>query len=244
MKSNRPRLLSLLLLVATALLSGCATAVPTYKLHSTAATRAPALQQVAIAPVDGELAELTAGGMLEPREEWTAAAVKNITDALAAETGYKPALSLPGAATMEVRTELEDVQALLRAITLNRMSQVVPGRGIPFPAATEAALTYNTGPLPEHVKNLQSDAVLFVFIRDSFASAGRKGLLALSFVGAALTGVAVVPAMGSTAMSAALVDRDGTVLWFNHSLGGHDPRTPEGARTLVKDLLKGLPRQA
>jgi hypothetical protein len=42
-------------------------------------------------------------------------------------------------------------------------------------------------------------------------------------------------------MSAALVHRDGTVMWINHSLGGHDPRTPDGARALVRDLLKDLP---
>lgn len=66
-------------------------------------------------------------------------------------------------------------------------------------------------------------------------------MLALSFIGAALTGVAIIPPMGSTAMSAALVDRDGTVIWFNHALGGGDPRTPDGARALVRSLLAGLP---
>ena len=239
MKARLGRWLAAGVVVAGFLLGGCATAPVTQKVHASAAARMPALKQVVIAPIDAELAELTAGSVLEPRGEWTSAAAQHLTAALAQQTGYT-APAAPALAGEDTRAELEEVQALLRAITLNRISTTVPGRGIPFPAA-DGPLSYHTDPLPREAQAWQADAVLFVFIRDSFASAGRKSLLALSLVGAAFTGVAVVPTMGSTAMSAALVDRDGTVLWFNHSLGGHDPRTPEGAQALVRDLLKGLP---
>jgi hypothetical protein len=239
MKACAGRWLAAGVLVAGWLLGGCATAPVTQKVHASAAARVPALQRVVIAPIDAELAELTAGGVLEPRAEWTTAATQNLAAALAGQTGYTR-LEAPALTAEDTRAELEEVQALLRAITINRLASTVPGRGIPFPAA-DGPLSYNTDPLTHEAQAWQADAVLYVFIRDSFASAGRKSLLALSLVGAAFTGVAVVPAMGSTAMSAALVDRDGTVLWFNHSLGGHDPRTPEGAQALVRDLLRGLP---
>jgi hypothetical protein len=218
-------------------LGGCATKSATYELRDSAAVRVPTLQHVIIAPIDAELAQLSAGGMLEPREEWTTAAAKNISAALAAETGFEPVL----AANADTQGELQDAQAQLRAITLSRLASIAPGRAPVFPAAA-GPLTYNTGPLSQHVAALHADAVLFVFIRESYATAGRKSLVALSVVGAALTGVAIVPPMGSRVMSAALVDQDGKVLWFNHSLAGHDPREPEGARELVKQLLTGLPR--
>jgi hypothetical protein len=228
----------MVLLTAAMGFTGCATAPVTYKLRESATTQIPSLRQVVVAPIDAELAELTAGGVLDPRDEWTKAAAKNISDALVAETGFTPTVALESADT---RGELEEVQALLRAITVNRLSTAVPGAAM-FPAAA-GPLNYHTGPLRHHAASLGSDAVLFVFIRDSYATAGRKSLLALSLVGAALTGVAIVPQMGSTVMSAALVDQEGQVLWFNFSLGGHDPRQPEGARALVREILAGLPRR-
>lgn len=218
--------------------AGCATSRATFKVHPEATSRVARAGQVAVVPVDAELSELTAGGILEPRMEWTATARRNLIAALAAETGFTPAEL--ASAPLEASAELEAVQALLRALTVHRMSSAISGRNDPF-AENNQTLSYHTGELQHLAAAIGTEAVLFVFIRDSFASAGRKSLIALSVVGAALTGVAIVPQMGSTSMSAALVARDGTVLWFNHSLGGHDPRTPEGARALVRDLLKGLP---
>jgi hypothetical protein len=231
-----PAPLFVLLAFVVALFSGCATTPVTYKVHDSAATRAPALRQVVIAPIDAELAELTAGGVLEPRAEWTETAAKNLSAAFSTETGFNAVAPTEPA----TRAELEEVQSLLRAITINRFSAVVPGGAPPFPAAA-GPLNYNTGSLAQQARDHNADAILYLFIRDSYATAGRKSLIALSVLGAALTGVAIVPAMGSTAMSAALVDRDGTVLWFNHSLGGHDPRQPEGARALARQLLAGMP---
>ena len=219
--------------------TGCATAPVTYQTHATAAGRVPQLRTVIVAPLDAELSTLSAGGLTEKRDDWTDAAVRNLTAALAVETGWKPSTSLTSEQCTQLREETEDVQALLRAITLNHLLGAVPGRN---PAAARAGpLTDNTGPLSQHVAQLGSDAVLFVFVRDSYATAGRKSLLALSVVGAALTGVAIVPRMGSNLMSAALVDQDGTILWFNFQIGGSDPRTPEGAREVAHKLLAGLP---
>lgn len=172
--------------------------------------------------------------------EWTAAASRNLMSALGSETGFTEVSLTSG--PVEVATELEAVQALMRTFTVHRVGTAIAGRADPF-ATNNQTLDYHTGALVAFPGPANADLVLFVFIRDSFASAGRKSMVALSVVGAALTGVAIVPQMGATVMSAALVDRDGTVLWFNHSTGGHDPRTLEGARLLVHELLKDLPKK-
>ena len=239
-RARRLRSLPSALMAALALqLAGCATTPVTYKTHATAAGRVPQLRSVMVAPLDAELSTLSAGGLTEKRDDWTDAAVCNLTAALATETGWKPSTGLAPEQRAQLREETEDVQALLRAITLNHLLGGVPGRN---PAASRASsLTYNTGPLNQHTAVLGSDAVLFVFVRDSYATAGRKSLLALSVVGAALTGVAIIPPMGRDVMSAALVDHDGTVLWFNFQIGGADPRTPDGAREVAHKLLAGLP---
>ena len=233
---------SYLLLPALILLlffTGCATAPVTYRAHTAAGERVPKLKTV-VAPLDAELSELTAGGLLEPHENWTNLAVANLSEALTAETGWTTATSLSPEQQMLVRSETEDVQALIRAITLNHIVSLFPVRG-PF-AIPEGTITYNTGPLKEHASAYGEGAVLFVFVRNSYATAGRKALLALSLVGAGLTGVAIVPPMGTDVISAALVQTDGTILWFNYHAAGADPRTPEGARELARQILNGLPR--
>jgi hypothetical protein len=49
--------------------------------------------------------------------------------------------------------------------------------------------------------------------------------------------------MGVTSSSAALVARDGTVLWYNQlGAAGLDLRTPNAAAEWVKRLLAGLPK--
>ena len=233
------------LALCTALLAGfagCATTNANYGLQSGAAKRIPAFKVVVVDPLDAELCELSTGGVAERRDDWTAEAAKNLTAALAAETHWQPAATQPATGDSAVREETTDVQALLRAINLNHMLRQMPGPA-QLPAKPDAPLTYNTGPLPRHVAAYGSEAVLFVFVRNSYATAGRKTLAGFAVLAAAFTGVAIVPTMGSDLACAALVDSDGTVLWFNQSRGGADPRTPEGARELAKQLLSGLPKR-
>jgi hypothetical protein len=89
-----------------------------------------------------------------------------------------------------------------------------------------------------------ADALLFVFVRDSYATAGRKALAVLGVLTAGFTGVAIIPQMGSTVASAALVERDGTVLWFNlNGAATGDLRQMPGATNTAKALLAGLPKK-
>lgn len=60
-------LLSALIALTTSF-SGC-NAPATYRLRSDAEAKAASLHTVAIAPVDAELSELTAGGVLEKRDD-------------------------------------------------------------------------------------------------------------------------------------------------------------------------------
>ncbi len=212
-----------------------------YRLHDGAGGRVVALHSVVVAPIDAELFELGIGGVSEKRDDWTTQATANLTAALAAQTGWKPSTDLTPEQRSALHDEVEDVQALLRAMTLNHLLNAGPGPVVSPFASAQAQLTYNTGPLKAHAAAVGCDGVLFVFVRDSYATAGRKSLMALSVLGAAFTGVVIVPTMGADLMSAALVEKDGTVLWFNVQLRGADPRTPDGARQVATRILDGLP---
>jgi hypothetical protein len=220
--------------------AGCATAPVTQLTHASAPARVAGLHTVVVAPLDAELSELTAGGIAERRDDWTEQAAKNLATALSEEAHW-PAPPPPAPdRSQALRAETEDVQALLRAITLNHLSRHVPSP-VAFPNPIPETLTYQTGSLEQHAA-VGCDAALFVLVRDSYATAGRKALLVLGVLSAGVTGVALIPNMGADITSAALVDRDGTVLWFNYQLGGGDPRTLEGAREVAKKLLATLPR--
>lgn len=227
-------------LAAILLFTGCATAPVTYRAQAHTAERLVRLKTV-VAPLDAELSEFTAGGIIERRDDWTDQAIAHLTEAFAAETGWRPPESLTAEQLGRVRDETEDVQSLLRAITLNHLVTSLPAPG-PF-AVPVGTLNYHTGPLTEHMAAMGDGAVLFVFVRNSYATAGRKALLAFSLIGAGLTGIAIVPSMGTDVISAALVETDGNVLWFNFRVGGADPRTPGGARELAQQILAGLPKR-
>ncbi len=82
-----------------------------------------------------------------------------------------------------------------------------------------------------------ADYALFVFMRDSYASAGRVAVIAV----AALLGVGM---QGGVQLGfASLVDlRTGEVMWFNRLVSGvGDLRTPEPARQAIESLLTDVP---
>lgn len=202
-----------------------------------AAERLGTLGTPLIAPPKVEVFELTAGGVAEKRDDWTDQALQHVTNALTAQTGFKPHIAgtEPNDA---VREELQEVVAMLQTITVNHVGNLIGPKQL---SSANRPLSYNVGRIDTLADALGSEVLLVVFARDEFSTGGRKALMALGVLTAAVTGVYVVPAGGATLNSAALVQRDGTVLWFNYAQGGGDVRTPEGADQSMKALLAGMP---
>ncbi len=185
---------------------------------------------------DVHLATLTAAGLHEAREDWSRAGQANLTQAIEAELQSRshPFETMDPASSMQGETG-----QLLR---LND-------------AVGESVLQFEyLGPrLPTHAKTFDwtlgegartlgqekgADYALFVTARGTYASAGRKVLM----IGAAMLGVAVP--LGQQRVFASLVDlRTGRIVWFNVATAGPsaDMRSPDGARSLTRSLLKGAP---
>lgn len=233
------RNLAVLLLAAVAFLSGCATPQVSYKTRATTDAKVAAFTSAQFAPLHVEVFELSAGGVREKRDDWTAQAVQLLSTAFHAESGYK--VGSPTAADLDpvaVR-ELAEVHALLQVITVNHaVNSIAAPPGL---SPAKRPLTYNVGPIDHLLDTLKTDGLLLVMVHDEYSTGGRKALMALGFITGAITGVMVVPAGGTTVNSAALVERDGTVLWFNYGGSQGDLRTADGARATVKQLLAGLP---
>ena len=225
-----------------ALISGCASAPNSSPGtdEPQALTHPPA--RISIAPVDVTLAELTAGGSIQVRADWTESVREQITRNVAARTGFQPHQEI-AAGSPEMSAEAADVQPLLRAMAMNRLmaNSPTPAANSVPPEALTREFDYDVGPLLAHTEMQGDGAVLFIFGRNSYATSGRKAILALSLVGAAFTGVYVAPSMGSSLAAAALVDHDGRVIWMNEMSVNYDLRTPAGLERFLEQLLHDLP---
>lgn len=185
---------------------------------------------------------LTAGGMVEHREDWTEQARRHVTSSLVSQqnrrggqtnvaksredTGADPALI----------DDLTDLHHMVGASI--RMHKFSP---MPLPTKRDA-FDWTLGERAvEFGKATRYDYALFLHAQDSFSSGGR---VALQIAGALACGfgVCVMPTGGMQVAFASLVDlKTGQVVWFNtlaSSVG--DIRTREGADKMVKSLLDSM----
>lgn len=194
----------------------------------------PAGSKLVIVPADMELFSISAGGIQEPKADWTEAAQKNFKEALA---GRRAELG----ANMEELKEAElDEFAELNALQHAVAAAVFvhhTGIGLKLPTKNDR-LDWSVG---EAVKPLKAktggDFALFTWIRDSYASTERKAtMIALALLGSISTG-------GQQVGYASLVDLNtGRVVWFNdlRRMSG-DLREQAAANETVETLLKGFP---
>lgn len=227
----------LALLFISLAFSGCATTQVTYKTLNDAPQRVAKLKPQ-VAPLHVEVFELSAGGISEKRDDWTQQVTTHIAPLLASETGYRAAPTLTDEQKAAVDGEMAEVVGMLQIITLNHLTHLMgPAELQP----QSRPLTYNVGRIDKLLDALRADSLLVTFVRDEYSTGGRKALMALGFLVGGVTGVYLVPHGGITVNAAALVERDGTVVWFNYAGSGGDMRTPDGARATAKLLLAGLP---
>lgn len=222
-----------LLLVTAVFLAGCVAPV---QRQAKELRREPGKNPtIVVMPLDVELAELTAGGLPEPKAEWTDAALQHMRSALANEARqYKVKLVdySRDSGTPEDRVTSLDLVKLHRAVGSSILvHQYIPGQDLPSKAGK---FDWSLGPEVAAIARSHSgDYALFLFVRDSYASAGRVGVIVV----AALVGIGVP---GGTQIGfASLVDlKTGEIVWFNRLARGHgDLRTPDAAGETVKELV-------
>jgi hypothetical protein len=189
-------------------------------------------------PPDVELSELTAGGLLEPKADWTERAREHVAAALAQQLRAKGATFVAYEAPNSGEDEAADIQLVKLHDTVG--STIFAHKYVPILALPTKGDRFDWT-LGTSVKQLQArtgaDYALFLFLRDSYASAGRVALI----VGAAILGVGVPG--GQQVGFASLVDlRTGDILWFNrHITPSGDLRAAEPAGQAVQSLLTELP---
>jgi len=211
-------------------LSACTNTVATKGVNASFNFTAPVKRVVIVQP-DVELGELTAGGLVETRADWTAAAKTFISQDVAATLGSKNIEVVhddkpPSEHTTQI-VKLHDVvgqEAIFHTLA------DLPNKG--------GAFDWTLGPGTNDLREeYGADYALFVYVRDSYTSAGRVMMM----IGLAAVGVGIQG--GQQVGFVSLVDlRNGNIVWFNRlaSTNG-DLREEKPARAVVDNLLDGLP---
>lgn len=195
----------------------------------------PASSKLVVVPVDVELFSISAGGVQEPKADWTQAATLHFNASLKAKANL-----LGNNVSNMKESELDEyaeLSALHGAVATSIFVYHMFGGAGGLPTK-DGKLLWSMG---DAVKDLRdktgADYALFTWVRDSYASAERKAaMVALALLGVGISG-------GAQIGYASLVDlKTGQVVWFNNLARGFgDLRDEKSALETVEALLKGFP---
>ena len=219
-------------------LAGCAT-----QTHQqiTQLNRVEAKQpRILLMPINVELSEMAASGMLEPKADWTDAANKFMIAALRDENAKRNVHMTEfdeEKAPVDKRDDIQQLNKLHGVVGQSIMiHQYIQQLALP---TKEGKFDWSLGPNARALKELYgADYALFVYVRDSYTTAGRAAMIVLA-------AVFRVHLQGGTQVGfASLVDLDtGNVVWFNRlARPSGDLRTEVAAQETVQTLIAGLPQ--
>lgn len=195
---------------------------------------------VVVIEPDIELSEVLAGGVQEPRKEWTEtarrlypAAVRSRLDT--ARTPLKPDYKVP--TDLDPNSRLGQMIRLNEAVSFSIIDYTSPGNQLA--TKKDKKLDWTLGPGVQELRQATgADYALFTLIRDSYTSGGRAALriAAMLLLGGDIGG-------GTQVGVTTLVDlRTGQVVWFNfQAKQTGDLRDAQGASATADSMLKGLP---
>jgi hypothetical protein len=196
-------------------------------------SKVPRGASIVLMPADIELFEISAGGVTEPRADWTETAERHVTQ------GLRTRKAKLGAQVKEFEQGNDQaLAALLRLYRAVSEAVVVHHFGSLKLPTKEGRLDWSLGPDAAPLRERTgADYALFTWIRDAYASEGRKAAMLVG----ALFGL---PLAGGVQLGyASLVDlRSGQVVWFNRlrRMSG-DLRESEAAQETLDALLAGFP---
>ncbi len=229
----------LIFMLTIFVLFGCAP--KTYKTHPQFNTNCKLIKSYCLIKPDVEICEISAGGVTEIRDDWCAQGLENVVGALEKTLDLKKVNYKRITIDDDFKKEIEDIQALYRAVSQSiRLHAIGPGPYV-FPDKA-ASFDYSVGPIDTILDRYDCDALIIVYGTDAISTGGRKALMALGVLAGAFTGVVVMPAGGITTINFALIDEGGNILYYTSKAGGgFDLRKPESALSLVNQVIADYP---
>ena len=228
---------TLILLILLYLLGACVSTRVRVAEHVAGSRSLGAGSSVVLIEPDVELYSLMPSGLTELRADWTEQARTHLDRELRQRLAARGAgvLTLSELSEAEDRAARRQIELLYQALANSILNAELAPELLP---TKRDRFDWTLGPGVSALRAPdQARYALFVLVRDSYASAGRKALMVLG----PLLGVG---ASGGTQIGvASLVDlRNGKVIWFNLLVAQRgDLREAETARVAIDSLLQGLP---
>ena len=205
---------------------------------------------IVIIQPDIELTLVTAGGLQEPRREWSDNARKLYPAAAHAllesrHASQKPDYIIPD--NLDPASRLGQILRLNQAVALS-IAQFAQTNSVlatkKDPVTGKPLMDWTLGPGVSELHDATgANYALFTYIRDSYASQGRSALRVLGLIAGAAMGSYMDIGGGVQVGVATIVDlRTGKVVWFNlMARQSGDLRDEKGTRSTVDQMLKDLP---
>lgn len=234
--------------------------IPFTSGQALAATRAQVATDAGghLAKVDGsivlvepdiELSLLTAGGLQEPRKEWSDAARRLFPAQVHAQLAGKAVELKPDydlADDLDPASQLGQIVRLNEAVAMSITQYSMPGSALATKkdARGKPRMDWSLGPGVVALREATgADYAMFTYVRDSYASGGRTALRIFGFLAGAAMGYALDIGGGSQVGVSTLVDlRTGQVVWYNLLANqSGDLRDEQGAQKTVQNMLHQMP---
>lgn len=191
---------------------------------------------ILLMPIDIELSEISLGGVIEPKSDWTLTA-KNLISTKVSEREKILGVNFITLADDGQNEEINDINALHAAIAQSIALHHF-GTGANALPTKGGNLEWSLGDVVKGLKGkTNADYALFFWVRDTYSSSERKmATFALALLGKSLAG-------GLQVAYSSLVDlKTGSVVWFNLiKKPDGDLRSPEGSSITLDNLLSNFP---
>lgn len=250
-KSAVNRLLAGILFSATLALASAANAATIAKTAVDASGEKIKIQgSIVLIEPDIELTLVTAGGLQEPRKDWSDAARSHYPKAVSRfitdrKGSQKADFDVPD--QLDPASRLGQIMRLNQVVAISIAQYTSPGSVLATkkdPKTGKALLDWSLGEGVQEIQQLTgADYALFTYVRDSYSSGGRTALRAFAMLAGAAVGSYVDIGGGMQIGVATLVDlKTGRVIWNNLLVKQTgDLRTEAETAQAVAELLKSFP---
>jgi hypothetical protein len=194
---------------------GCAS--PAYRVHPDFMSRARGLQKPALMLAEVRIYEISPGGVVQVRDDWSRAGKENLIKALT-ETFMEKRLRVTPLTVNEERAEdVREIRALYKAVD---KSIRLHGYGPQLFPEKKKQFVYSLGPSERTLSRLGADSMIFMIGSGQISASEQKAWMSIS-----------------------VSDSYGTILWHcvRHTVDQYDLRDVESATEFVEDLLSSFP---
>ena len=198
------------------LVTSCA--LDAYRMHPEFDARASSIQESVLITPDVSMYELSSGGVVMLRDDWSRVGRKNLQNAIIRDFKKKQCKVKLAKMDTQIAKEMAEVQALYKLVH-KTMDQNTFG---PHQNMAEGdGFNFSLGSLESILQKLGADAMIFVTGYDQVFNGGRKALIEL-----------------------AIADFSGTILYYTvkGTTEGKDLRDPADTAALIRHLLSSFSR--